>query len=139
MIRHWLYGARRMTELRFWEIDRLAASRLLVRLEIEATPTIVEEVAIEFAQHRQDVERWVAERVQSQIVSKLEERSKRDFARMDESWNSGFSAAEELIATLMTNELLDQPYGKAPSKGQMLRSMVKEARKRSAIVERRSS
>lgn len=128
-----------MGELRFWEIDRLAASNLLARLEIEVTPAIVEEVAMEFARHRQDVERWVAERVQSQIVSKLEERSIRDFGRMDESWNSGFSAAEELIATLMPNDLLDQPYGKAPSKGEVLRSMVREARKNAAIVERRSS
>lgn len=128
-----------MGELRFWEIDRLAAGKLLARLEIEATPAIVEEVAMEFARHRQDVERWVAERVQSQIVSKLEERSIRDFGRMDENWNSGFSAAEELIATLMPNDLLDQPYGKAPSKGEVLRSMVREARKNAAIVERRSS
>lgn len=128
-----------MGELRFWEIDRLAASNLLARLQIEVTPAIVEEVATEFARHRKDVEQWVAERVQSQIVSELEERSMRDFGRMDESWNSGFSAAEELIATLMPNELLDQPYGKAPSKGEVLRSMVREARKNSAIVERRSS
>lgn len=126
-----------MSELRCWEIDRLAASRLLGRLEIETTPAIVEEVAMEFAQHRSDVEQWVADRVQSRIVSELEERSKRDFGRMDENWNNGFSAAERLVATLMPNELLDQPYGKALTKGQVLRSMMREARKRSAIVEKR--
>ncbi len=127
-----------MSELQCWEIDRLAAGRLLGRLKIKATPPIVEEVAMEFAQHRKDVEQWVADRVQSKIVSKLEARSMRDFGRMDENWNNGFSAAEELVARLMPNELLDQPSGKALSKGQVLRSMVRAARERSAIVERRS-
>ena len=127
-----------MTDTRCWEIDRLAARRLLSRLGIEAPNTVVEEVAIAFAEHRADVQQWTANRVQSSIIDALEARSIQDFPQMDANWASGFIAAEQTVARLSKNELLDQPYGKAQSKGQVLRSLVRGARERSAIVEKRS-
>ena len=127
-----------MRDMRYWEIDRLAAKRLLSRLKIEPTTAIVEEIAGEFAEHRMDVQHWAANRVQSRIIGALEERSIEDFAQKDAQWADGFMAAEQLVGRLSTNELLDQPYGTAQSKGQVLRSMVRGARNRSAGVERRS-
>lgn len=127
-----------MNETQCWEVDRLAARRILSRLKIKATPAIVEEIAVEFAEHRKDAEQRVTNRVQSNIIRVLEERSMQDFGQMDGSWAQGFRTAEEVVATLSPNDLLDQPSGKAKSKGQVLRSMVRVARKRSAIVERRS-
>jgi hypothetical protein len=126
-----------MGESGCWEVDRLAAKRLLDRLKIEATPAIVEEVGAEFAEHRRTSEVWVAGRVQSRVIRELEARSMQDFCRMDDNWRNGFMAAENVVATLSMDELLDQPRGAARSKGQVLRGMVRDARKRSALVERR--
>ena len=126
-----------MGELRSWGVDKLVATRILGRLDVEATPALVEEVAAELAEHRKDVEQWVADRVRSRTVKILEDRSIEVFGQMEEDWTNGFRAAEELVARLSPDQLLDQPSGKAPSKGQVLRSMVKTARKRSALVEKR--
>tara|TARA_A100001391_G_scaffold46046_2_gene27208 strand:+ start:87355 stop:87732 length:378 start_codon:yes stop_codon:yes gene_type:complete len=120
-----------------WEIDRLAARRLLDRLKIEATTASVEEAAMEFARHRMEVEQWAANRVQSTVIGALEAQSMHVFVQMDDKWANGFRAAEETVARLSTNELLDQPRGSVQSKGQVLRSMVRGARERSAIVEKR--
>ncbi|WP_137679412.1 hypothetical protein [Aurantiacibacter suaedae] len=127
-----------MTDTRYWEIDRLAARRLLGRLKIDATTAKIDEVASAFAEHRQEVQQWTASRVQSRIITALEVRSMEDFVHMDAKWANGFIAAEEMIARLSADELLGQPYGPAQSKGQVLRSLVRGARKQSPIVERRS-
>lgn len=127
-----------MSESRCWEVDRLAARRLLSRLKIEAIPALVEEVAVLFAEHRKDSEHRVAGQVQSRLIRELEARSMQEFGRMNDYWANGFRAAEEVVASLSSNELLDQPSGKARSKGQVLRSIVRDARKRSALIERRS-
>lgn len=127
-----------MPNTQSWEIDRLSARRLLDRLKIEATPAMIEEVAREFAEHRVDVQQWTANRAQSQIIGALEAKSMQDFGQKEANWADGFIAAEQLVARLSTNELLDQPSGTAQSKGQVLRSMVRGARQGSAIVDRRS-
>ena len=120
------------------EVDRLAARRILDRLKIKVIPEIIEEVAAELAEHRKSSEQWAAGRAQSEIIRELEERSMQDFGRMCEDWANGFRAAEELVATLSLAKLLGQPIAGARSKGQVLRSMVRDARKRSALIERRS-
>lgn len=127
-----------MSESRCWEVDRLAAKRLLDRLKIETTPAIVEEIGVVIAEHRKNSEMWIAGRIQSKLIRELETRSMQDFGRMDDDWRNGFMAAEAVVATLSIDELLDQPSGEARSKGQVLRSMVRDARKRSALVERRT-
>ncbi|MEN7536116.1 hypothetical protein [Aurantiacibacter flavus] len=120
-----------MSATQYWEIDRLAANRLVDRLKIEANPEMVEEIAMEFAEHRAEVQHWVAHRVQSRIIGALEARSVQDFVQKDATWADGFIAAEHMVANLSINDLLDQPHGSAQSKGQVLRSMVRGARKRS--------
>lgn len=127
-----------MSESQCWEIDRMAARRLIGRLGVAATPETVEEVAAEFASHRLEVEQWVADRVQSYVIGMLEARSIEEFGRMDERWSDGFRTAEELVARLQSEDLLGQPVSEAKSKGQLLRSMMRTARKRSALVEKRS-
>ncbi|OYX66357.1 MAG: hypothetical protein B7Y88_05620 [Sphingomonadales bacterium 32-64-17] len=127
-----------MTDTRYWEIDRLAATSLLGRLGIETNPTTVEQAAAAFAEHRMEVQQWTANRVQSRIIGALEAQSMQDFGQKDSTWADGFIAAEQLVARLSTNELLDQPNGTAQSKGQVLRSLVRGARQRSTFVERHS-
>lgn len=119
-----------MSDVQCWEIDRLAARRLLSRLGVEPAPATVEDAATVFAEHRTDVEHWVAERVQSRILEALETRSLQEFGQKDENWATGFRAAEEMVAKLVTNDLLDQPAGAAQSKGQALRRMLRTARRR---------
>ena len=123
-----------MTDTRFWEIDRLAAQRLLGRLEIDAPPGMVETVATAFAEHRMDVQQWAANRAQSQMIGALEAQSVQEFGQKDARWADGFIAAEQLVSRLSTSELLGQPYGTSQSKGQILRSMVRGTRNASAVV-----
>ena len=124
-----------MTDTRYWEIDRLAATRLLGRLGIEASPTTLEQAAKAFAEHRVEVQQWTANRVQSRVIGALETQSMQAFGQKDANWADGFIAAEQLVARLSTNELLDKPYGTAQSKGQVLRSLVRGARQRSTVIE----
>ena len=119
-----------MNDSHNWSVDRIAASNLLVALGIKADDEQVSRVAAHFAQHRVAAYQWIAERIQGNALQQLESASMRLFRRHDDSWVAGFEAAEQVVMGIEPNQLIDVPFGDAPSKGRVLRSMVREVRER---------
>lgn len=121
-----------MDDASLWTVDRLAAGQLLVELKLEATDALLERVARHFARHRQDLMRWAAERVQANMVQALEDASRQSFARASDDWAQGFSSAEQRLLVMTPEELLGMMAERGRTKGQYLRSMIRQARGQSS-------
>jgi hypothetical protein len=118
-----------MDQTSLWTVDKLAATKLLAALGLDITDEQIDRVARHFAQHRQDLTSWAAERAQSSIVRTLETASPDMFVRESDQWASGFRFAEQLVMTANPQELLDLGPERPLSKGRILRSMVRQARR----------
>lgn len=112
-----------------WSIDRIAAANLLADLRLEPSEANLERVERHFAQHRLNAMEWAAKRAQSTIIARVEEASARYFPHHGQEWAAGFCCAEQQIATVGSSEILQIETGKAASKGQILRRLVRQARK----------
>lgn len=119
-----------MDQTTHWSVDRLAASNLLTQLKIDASDDLIELITRHFSEHRRNLIGWAAERTQSAIVEAMESAAASLFTHHDEQWTRGFSQAEEIILTLEPKTLLDLDPGAPRSQGQILRSMVRQARRR---------
>ncbi len=113
-----------------WSVDRLAASNLLTQLKLDASDELIDLVTRHFAEHRRSLVSWAAERTQSAIFEAMESASISLLADRDEAWARGFHHAEEMIFALDPGALLELDSGPPRSKGQFLRSMVRQARQR---------
>ena len=118
-----------MDESNAWSVDRIAASNLLTNLQLEASAANLERVERHFAQHRQSAMEWAAKRAQSSIIEQVEAAARRYFPHHSGDWAAGFCCAEQQIATIGAREMLQVETGKAASKGQILRRLVRHARK----------
>lgn len=119
-----------MSDSTAWSMDQLAAHALLTRLNVEATAGNLELAAEHFARHRDNAIGWAAERAHSRIVRELEATGPMYFNDRNEEWAEGFRFAEHRVATMMPEELLELAPAKVRSKGQLLRTMVRQARNR---------
>lgn len=113
-----------------WGVDKLAASNLLAQLKIDASDDLIDLVTRHFSEHRRNLVSWAAERTQSAIIEEMESAAPSLFTHHDEQWIRGFSQAEEIIYTLEPKALLDLDPEVPRSQGQILRSMVRQARRR---------
>lgn len=117
-----------MTESDVWSVDRLAASNLLVRLQVKATPDALALAEWQFAEHRRTTMEWAAEQARASIISSLEESSQRYFPDQDERWCEGYRRAEQQVTAMAVHEMLQLHQHKPASKGQILRRLVRRAR-----------
>ncbi len=113
-----------------WSVDQLAASNLAAQLKLDASDDLIETISRHFAEHRRSLVGWAAEQTRFAIIQAVEAASTTFFAQRSEEWIRGFCQAEETIFTLQPRELLDFDPVPPRSKGQILRSMVREARRR---------
>jgi len=118
-----------MASAGYWSADRLAATNLLAQLKLEAPDDVIDTVARHFSDHRRSMMQWAGARTQSAIVEAMEAASTDYFAQRSEEWVRGFCQAEELIFTLNPRELAELEPAPPRSQGQILRSMVREARR----------
>ncbi|MEZ5656746.1 MAG: hypothetical protein R3E04_12850 [Sphingobium sp.] len=119
-----------MDDSHIWSVDRVAASNLLASLGIEHHDEQIATVATHFAQHRANAHEWAADRAQSNILEQLSSVAEDSFQSRDEKWIDGYLCAEQSVITMGLDELLGTMPDKAPSKGQVLRSMLRQARAR---------
>jgi len=117
-----------MTESELWSVDRIAAVNLLLSLGLKLDPADELLIAGHFARHRRDAQEWTAERVRERVVGKLEETSFEFCARNSEEWAQGFLRAEQTVMTMTPADLIGAEVGKAPSRGQVLRALVRRAK-----------
>lgn len=121
-----------MTESRIWSVDRVAATDLLTRLGLDASDDRMTLVADHFARHRSSACEWAATRIQGNVLQRLEDEAVDQLQHRSDAWADGFRSAEQAVATLSQSELLGIRDLRARTKGQMLRSMVRQARSRAA-------
>lgn len=118
-----------MSELDIWSVDRIAANNLVVNLGMAFEPEQIERIADHFALHRLRAAQWAAERTHSNIVQMLEQEAMPLAQHHDEEWTQGYMRAEQVVMTIATGELLGVERHEPKSKGQILRAMVRQAKR----------
>ena len=118
-----------MDDSGIWNVDLTAARGLLAALNLEATDDALKTAAGHFSAHRRSSYTWAADRVHSKTVDNLETVSRQEFAHRDGQWTDGFRFAEQCVLELMPEELLELGEERTQSKGQILRSMVRKAKR----------
>lgn len=118
-----------MSESDIWSIDRIAANNLGLSLGLTFKPEQIECIADHFALHRLRAAQWAAERTHSNIVHELEQESMRLAQQHDEQWTQGYMRAEQVVMTMPAGELLGIDRREPKSKGQILRAMVRQAKR----------
>lgn len=118
-----------MTDSEVWSVDRLAARNLFARLKMEATPDALALAERQFAEHRATTMEWTAERARAIILASLEEASQSHFPHQVEQWCAGYRRAEQQVSAVQVHQMMQLSRGKPPTKGQILRQMVRRARK----------
>ena len=118
-----------MIDSSIWSVDRIAANKLAASLGSDYREDQIELIAEQFAQHRRSAYTWIAERIRDNLLERLSSASRGLFNRKSDEWTSGYREAEHIAMTMDTNELMGLEYRPARSKGQILRAMVRGARK----------
>tara|TARA_R110000782_G_scaffold78293_2_gene155811 strand:- start:59 stop:421 length:363 start_codon:yes stop_codon:yes gene_type:complete len=118
-----------MDDSAIWSVDQLAANNLAVSLGLQLTSDQIRRVAGHFSDHRRSACEWAIQRAHEKILEKMEADSMEMARRYDAPWMDGFRRAEELVMTISPDELADINPKPMVSKGQVLRQMVRQARK----------
>jgi len=118
-----------MAESQIWSVDRIAAANLMNDLGVDATADRIEQVARHFARQRRAACQWAAERVHGTILEGLERESLGLLLDHDDQWADGFHRAEQMVMTMIPEELLGAEPRPERTKGQFLRTMVRNARR----------
>jgi len=118
-----------MNDSNMWTVDQLAATNLLAELKLEPTEAVLNAATRHLASHRRDAIGWAAERAHGAMIRKLEAAAMDHVSRQSDEWAAGYHFAEQQILTTMPEELLELGPDKARSKGQVLRAMVRHARR----------
>lgn len=119
-----------MTDSSIWSVDRLAASNLLASLGLG--PEQLELVAEHFARNRVASYEWIVDRVRTNIVHRLEDVAQDQRGHRRDNWSEGFQFAEQTVMSMSPTDLLGIISPRSRSKGQVLRTMVRQARQKYA-------
>lgn len=118
-----------MGDARYWEIDRVAAAELLATLR-EAPEADWGEIAAEaIAKTRRQSYDWAAKRVRQTALGVLEREAADAFQHKDAIWTDGFRHAEKCLLATSPSDLLGVTTRPAPTKGQILRTLLRSARR----------
>jgi hypothetical protein len=116
-----------------WEIDRLAAAELLALLRVAPEADWANLAAKAFSKSRLQSYEWAARRVHESAIKALEAESIETFERKDPIWTDGFRHAEECLMAQSPSELLEVVVRPPRSKGQVLRSLFRAAKRGATI------
>ncbi|MCB2014045.1 MAG: hypothetical protein R3E11_04175 [Sphingobium sp.] len=118
-----------MTDSSIWSVDHIAATNLAASLGPDCREEQIELIAEHFAQHRHSAYTWIADRIRDNLLERLSSASRGLFRRKSDEWTSGYREAEHIVMTIDTDELVGVDDRPARSKGQILRSMMRGAKK----------
>jgi hypothetical protein len=113
-----------------WSIDRIAALNLLADLGLEHSAENIAKATRHCADHRRHAIRWAAEKAHGTIVGRLEDAATAEFLREHPERAEGYRFAEQQVMTAAPRDLLQLAPEESPSKGQILRHLVRRARGR---------
>ena len=112
-----------------WEVDRIAAAELLAVLKGAPQEEWGALAARAFSRTRVQSYEWAARRVHHSVVKILETEAAEIFQRKEEGWVDGYRHAEECLKAKSPIELLDVITPRPRSKGQVLRSFLRAAKR----------
>lgn len=112
-----------------WEVDRVAAADLLAALGAAPEPEWGVIVAQALARHRRQSYDWASQRARQSALQILEKEAAETFQRHNGEWVDGFRHAEKCLVTTTPWALLGLPADQPRSKGQILRSLVRSAKR----------
>jgi len=110
-------------------VDRLTASRIIAALGVKTSDAHVEAVARQLSEHREDGETWGAKQARDRVSQAIANHLLNRSHHHSEEWCDGLREAEMLVSTLTQDDILNVDQGHAPSRGTILRSMIRNARK----------
>lgn len=116
-----------------WEIDRLAAAELLALMRVTPEADWAILAARAFSKSRLQSCEWAARRVHEAVIKTLEAESIETFDRKEPVWTDGFRHAEECLMAKSPSELLEVVVRPSRSKGQVLRSLLRTAKREATI------
>ena len=110
-------------------VDRLSASRIIIALGLEPNEEQLESVARHLSEHRENGENWGSKQARDKVSQAIANHLLNRSHHHSEEWCDGLREAEMLVSTLTQDDILEVDNGHAPSRGTILRSMIRNARK----------
>lgn len=117
-----------MTQAGCWSIDRIAALNLFQILDLAPDARQLDLAAERFAEHRRDAYGWAARRIHGGMIDRLDAASAPYFERHSDAWGDGFRTAQYEVMRTRPDDLIAPDPGPAPTKGKILRSMIRQSR-----------
>jgi hypothetical protein len=114
-----------MGDMPDWEIDRIAATKLIALIKEAPEEHWGRLTAEAFSQARIQNYDWAAKRVHETALKLLETCATDEFRRRDASWTDGYRYAEEYLSSQAPSELLGVDVRSPMTKGQVLRSLLR--------------
>jgi hypothetical protein len=112
-----------------WDVDRVAATELLALLRDAPEADWRSLAAKAFCRARLQSYEWAARRVHESAIKVLEAEATETFHRKEPVWTDGFRHAEECLTAKAPSELLEVITRPSRSKGQVLRSIMRSAKR----------
>lgn len=112
-----------------WEVDRIAAEELLTCLKEAPQADWGILAAKAFSKTRLQSYEWAARRVHQSAIKVLETEATEMFQRKEPMWADGYRHAAQRLMIKSPSELLNVITRPARSKGQVLRSFFRSAKR----------
>lgn len=120
-----------MVDMPVWEIDRIAATKLIALIKDAPEEHWGRLTAEAFSKVRVQNYDWAAKRVHESTVKLLETCAIEEFQRRDASWTDGYRYAEDYLSSKVPSELLGVDVRSPNTKGQVLRSFLRKKKMQS--------
>ena len=120
-----------MEDANVWDVDRIAAAKLLASLRETSEADWGQIIAKAFSRSRFQSYQWAASRVHESAIKVLEAESLEEFQRREAVWADGYRHAEECLMSQTPSELLEAVARPPKSQGQVLRALLRSARQQS--------
>ncbi|MFY8047936.1 MAG: hypothetical protein ACOVNS_03875 [Erythrobacter sp.] len=112
-----------------WDVDRIAAAELLALLKGAPEPDWDLLAAKAFSNNRLQNYEWAARRVHESAIKVLETEATEMLQHKEPMWTDGYRHAEKCLMTKSPTELLGVITRSSRSKGQVLRSFLRSAKR----------
>ncbi|MGY2734776.1 hypothetical protein [Sphingomonas sp. UYP23] len=116
-----------MTESSVWMVDQLTAAKVVRELDLNVTESQMRHLAELLAEHRINTLDLGVSRVQSKISDAIQDVLSRH-RHMTSDWSDGCRFAEAAIYTATLDAIREMKPKQQRSKGQVLRSFLRQAR-----------
>lgn len=121
-----------MTDSGVWTVDQLAAARVVRELNLSLSAHDTERLAELLADHRFDALDFAISRARVTVSDAIRDVLDRNRHKSGE-WSDGCRSAEMAILTEMSGAIQNLKPKRTRSKGQVIRSLIRQARRNGGI------